>query len=198
MNANEVAVLLQQVDWFGLVLVPLLIFGARVVDVSIGTLRIVFIGRGMAAPAAVAGFFESLIWLLAVTQIMQHLTIPLYFIAYALGFAAGNYVGLAIERRLALGLVVVRLHTNRAVDDLLERLRSAGVGATVIAAQGLVGPVCLVDSVIPRRDLSNTLELIRSVHPEAFYTVEGVAQVGQGVFRAGQMRRARWLGRMRK
>ena len=198
MNANDIALTLQQVDWFGLVVVPLLIFGARIVDVSIGTLRIVFIGRGMAAQAAVVGFVESLIWLLAVTQIMRHLTMPIYYIAFALGFGAGNYVGLAIERRLALGLVVVRLYAGQAVDDLLERLRSAGLGATVVPAQGLVGPVSIVDTVIPRRQLAETLELIRSAHPDTFYTVEGVAQVGQGVFRPGHMGRARWLGRMRK
>ncbi len=198
MNAAELSTALAQVDWFGLVILPLLIFSARVVDVSIGTLRIVFIGRGMAVPSAVAGFVESLIWLLAVTQIMQNLTMPQYYLAYAAGFGAGNYVGLAIERRLAMGMVIVRLITTEAVQELLIRLRKAGVGATVIDAQGMVGPVSIVYTVIPRRDLRDVLDIMRSVLPKAFYTVEGVTQVDQGVFRHGRMRHARWTGRQRK
>jgi uncharacterized protein YebE (UPF0316 family) len=194
----SVSAALAQVDWFGLVVVPLLIFSARVVDVSIGTLRIVFIGRGMALPSAVAGFVESLIWLLAVTQIIQNLTMPLYYVAYAAGFGAGNYVGLAIERRLALGLVIVQLMLTEPAEELLIRLRKAGVGATTIEAQGMMGPVSIVYTVVPRRDLRDVLTIMRSLHPEAFYTVEGVTQVDRGVFRHSRMRGARWTGRQRK
>lgn len=198
MNVAELSTALAQVNWFGLVVLPLLIFAARVVDVSIGTLRIVFIGRGMAVPSALLGFVESLVWLLAVTQIIQNLTEPLYYVAYAAGFGAGNYVGLAIERRLAVGMSIVRLITTEPVDELLLQLRQAGVGATVIDAQGMMGPVSIVYTVIPRRDLQDVLETMRAVHPQAFYTVEGVTQVDQGVFRHGRLRRARWTGRQRK
>ena len=105
-------------DWIGLVVVPLLIVAARVTDVSMGTLRVVFIGRGMAVPAALVGFVESLVWLLAVSQILKHLTLPLYYVAYAGGFALGNYVGLRIESWMALGNVVVRVITNQSTEAL--------------------------------------------------------------------------------
>ncbi len=195
---SDVALHWADFDWLGLVLIPLAIFCARICDVSIGTLRIVFIGRGMAVPAAITGFLESLIWLLAVTQIIRHLTIPLYYLAYAAGFGTGNFVGLMIERRLAMGMVIIRLISPGPVEELLGHLRDAGYGATVIAAHGLHGPVRIVHSVLPRRDLPHALRLIRQTHPKAFYTVESVAQVDQGVFRSARSRRNLWFHRERK
>lgn len=185
-------------DWWGLVLIPLAIFCARICDVSIGTLRIVFIGRGMALPAAITGFFESLIWLLAVSQIIRHLTIPLYYIAYAAGFGTGNFVGLLIERRLAMGMVILRLMLPEPVDELLHQLRQAGYGATVIAAHGLHGPVRIVHTVLPRRSLPEVLAMARTYHPNAFYTVEAVAQMDQSLQRATRSRRGLWFSRQRK
>jgi uncharacterized protein YebE (UPF0316 family) len=185
-------------DWFGLVVIPLLIIGARITDVSVGTLRVVFIGRGMAVPAAVAGFFESLIWLLAVSQILKHLTLPLYYVAYAGGFALGNLVGLKIEGWLALGKVVLQVITNRPIDDLIPVFRDAGLGATVVRAEGLTGPVNIVYSFLPRRDLRTVLERVRQAQPGAFYTIEPVATVSQGVFPTGRMPRSFLPRRQRK
>ncbi len=195
---SELAAHWADFDWLGLVVIPLAIFAARICDVSIGTLRIVFIGRGMAVPAAITGFLESLIWLLAVTQIIRHLTIPLYYVAYAAGFGTGNFVGLMIERRLAMGMMIIRLISPGPVDELVARLRDAGYGATVIAARGLQGPVQIVHTVLPRRALAHALSLMREAQPKAFYTVEPVAQVDQGVFPTSQSRRLLWLVRGRK
>jgi len=185
-------------DWLGLVVIPLAIFGARIVDVSIGTVRIVFIGRGMGVPAALCGFLESLIWILAVSQILRNLTAPLYYVAYAGGFAAGNYVGLLIERRLAMGKVILQLITQRPVDDILAVFRDMGLGATLTHGEGLQGPVHVVHSVTPRRRLREALNRIHEVHPKAFYTVAPVAQVDQGVFPPGRTRRTGISIRQRK
>lgn len=186
------------VDWFGLIVVPLLIFGARIVDVSIGTVRIVFIGRGMAVPAALAGFIESLVWILVISQILRNLTQPLYYVAYAGGFAAGNYVGLLIERRLAMGMVMVQVITQRPVGDIIARLRELGLGATVLHGEGLQGPVHIAYSVVPRRRLRAVLGGVTEVQPKAFYTVTPVAQVDQGVFPPGRLRRPGLFIRQRK
>ena len=88
------------------VILPLLIFCARITDVSIGTVRIVFIAKGMRLWAPVLGFFEVLIWLVAISQIIKNLTNPVTFVAFASGFAMGNYVGLLIEHKLAMGLAL--------------------------------------------------------------------------------------------
>jgi uncharacterized protein YebE (UPF0316 family) len=185
-------------DWFGLVVIPIAIVCARVTDVSVGTLRVVFIGRGMALPAVVAGFFESLIWLLAVSQILKHLTLPLYYVAYAGGFALGNYVGLRIERWLALGKVILQVITNQPVGDLVAVFREVGLGATVIEGEGSTGPVHVVYSVLGRRDLRSVLQRIKGIHPNAFYTIEPVATVSQGVFPTERQSRPSRMVRQRK
>jgi len=175
-------------DLIALVLIPLAIFLARITDVSIGTLRIVLIGRGMAVSASLCGFLESLLWLIVVSQVLQHLTMPLYYVAYAAGFAAGNYVGLRIERRLAMGHVMLQVVTQQDADQMVSALRAAGLGATVTRGEGLEGPVGIVNSVVPRRELRGALARITRVQPKAFYTVAPVAQVDQGVFPPGRIR----------
>jgi uncharacterized protein YebE (UPF0316 family) len=177
---------LSDLNGFALVAVPLLIFAARVVDVSFGTLRIVFIARDLAIPAALVGFCESLIWLIAVTQIIQHLSSPFYFVAYALGFAAGNYVGILIERRLALGTAVVQLTTRRPSEELLRRFRAEGMGATVARGEGKAGPVDIIQAVVPRRRLRFVLDSISESHEGDFFTVVPVARVGHGAFPVGR------------
>lgn len=178
-----------EADFVGLVLIPVAIFLARITDVSIGTVRIVLIGRGMAVPATVCGFVESLLWILVVSQILRNLTSPLYYIAYAGGFAAGNYVGLVLERRLAMGNVILQVISPSAPDAIIAALRAGGCGATVTRGEGLEGPVHIVHSVMPRRELRPTLAAIKQAHPKAFYAVTPVSQVDQGVFPPGRIRR---------
>lgn len=163
-------------EWFALVVLPLLIFAARIFDVSCGTLRIVFISRDMAVPASLIGFFESMFWLLAVTQIMQRLSSPIYYFAYAGGFAAGNYVGLMIERRIALGMVVVRVITRREVEALIAALGEQGYGVTLLRGEGLTGPVNVVNVVVARKKTGDMLEILRTKNPDAFYTIEPIAR----------------------
>ena len=118
------------------IILPLLIFLARILDVSIGTLRIIFVARGLKYFAAILGFFESLIWLLAVTQVMQNLTSWQTYIAFALGFAAGNYVGVVLEERIAIGNLLIRVITRKEADELVHVLWGAGYGVTSVDAQG--------------------------------------------------------------
>ncbi|MDD4614980.1 MAG: DUF5698 domain-containing protein, partial [Caldisericia bacterium] len=93
--------MLSNIDWFAWVLLPLLIFFARVVDVSIATIRILFLSKGIKGWTTLMAFFEILIWLLAMTQIMQNLSNPACYIAYASGFAMGTLIGMIIEEKLA-------------------------------------------------------------------------------------------------
>jgi uncharacterized protein YebE (UPF0316 family) len=119
---------------------PVFIFLARICDVTIGTMRIIFVSRGMKMVAPVLGFFEVFIWIIAVGQIFQNLTNPLNYFAYAAGFATGNFVGMLVEERLAMGLALIRIITQRDATNLIDYLRTAGYGVTVIDAQGKMGP----------------------------------------------------------
>jgi uncharacterized protein YebE (UPF0316 family) len=167
---------------FTWIILPLLIFLARICDVSIGTVRILFISRGNKYLAPLLGFFEVLIWLLAIGQIMQHLTNVACYIAYATGFAAGTYIGLRIEDKLAMGLMLVRIVTHRDATPLIERLQSANFGVTHVAARGVSGQVRVILTIIKRKDLRAVVKIIRKFNPNAFYSTEDIKSVSKEVF----------------
>lgn len=168
--------------YFIWVVLPLLIFLARIVDVSLQTIRIVAIARGIRWLAPLVGFFEVLIWIVAISQIMKRASSPMAYIAYAAGFAAGTAIGQAIERRLTLGMVLVRVITPSSSTELCLRLRQKKFGFTHIPAQGAEGPVEIIFTVIRRQHLLQVQELIRETLPAAFYSVEEVAGAGQKIY----------------
>ena len=176
-------------------LLPVLIFLARILDVSIGTLRIVFLSRGMRILAPICGFFEVLIWLVAIGRIMGDLTSWEYYVAYAGGFAAGNYVGMYIESRLAMGLLSVTIITKKDAASLLQRLKKEHFGLTQVGAQGVQGKVRLIYLIIRRRDLARVSEILRVHQPDAFSIVNDIRNVAGGVFPldAARMERRRKL-----
>ncbi len=165
--------------WFAL---PFLIFLARVVDVSMGTIRVIFVSRGLKYFAPIVGFFEVLIWLLAIGQIMKNLSNPMCYIAYAGGFALGNYVGITIADKLSLGVVLIRVVTAKDALPLVERLKEQGYGVTSVDGHGTVGEVKVVFTIAKRREVPNIVELIKTFNPHAFYSIEEVGFVQKGIF----------------
>jgi uncharacterized protein YebE (UPF0316 family) len=162
---------------FSLAVVPFLIFLARVTDVTIGTMRIIFISRGFRFIAACAGFFEILIWLFAISQIMANLGNWATYIAYATGYAVGNYIGIMMEQKLALGYLVVRIITQRDGTALEQKLREANFIVTSVDAEGGRGPVKILFTVLKRKMVPSVLELIKSTNPLAYYTIEDLRSV---------------------
>ncbi len=169
-------------DWFGLVVLPLLIFSARVIDVSLGTLRIIFVSRGMKLFAPLCGFFEAMIWLVAMEQVFQSLDNVGLYIAYAAGFSAGNYVGISLEEKLAMGLLCVRTIAEEDAVELIECLKEQDFGVTSVSASGISGKVRLILSIIKRKDLNDLLKIIKEVAPKAFVSVEDIRSVSEGYF----------------
>lgn len=167
---------------FSYVILPILIFLARMVDVAMGTFRIILISRGHRLVAPLLGFFEMLIWLVAIGQIMQNLTNVFCYIAYAGGFAMGNYVGMVIEAKAAMGKQVVRVMTHSDPANFIEALRDRGYGVTHIPAEGREGPVHVIFSIIARANLDSVIRAVESYHPNAFYTIEDIKSVKEGVF----------------
>ena len=177
----DIAVLIQS-DGFKLVILPLLIFLARICDVTLDTLRIIYVSRGLKHLAALIGFFEVLIWLMAITQILSNMTNVVYYLAYAGGFAMGNYVGILIEEKMAIGTVVIRVITQKDATELVKSLRCEGYGLTHIDGQGALGPVKVIFTIIKRKDIEHVLKLVRTFNPLAFYTIEDIRSVRKGVF----------------
>jgi len=169
-------------DIFRWVILPLLIFSARIFDVSLQTMRIIFISKGKRLLAPALGFFEVLIWLVAIAQIMNNLTNPLYYLAYAAGFATGTYVGLRIEERLAVGVVLLRIITQMEASPLIACLRADEFGVTCIDAEGKSGKVKIIFMVLDRCDLPRVIETVRRNNPSAFYSVEDIRTVSKGFF----------------
>ena len=175
--------------WFSYIVLPLLIFLARVIDVSLGTLRIIFISKGQRMIAPFLGFFEVLIWILAISQIMNNLDNWTCFLGYAAGFATGNYIGMKIEERLAIGVLVIRLMYEKSTNELMKVLNQNGFGATQLEAMGHYSAVNVVWIIIERKKLK-ILEAIISEHtPNAVYTIEDVKHVKRGVYHSVPMKR---------
>lgn len=154
--------------------IPVAIFLARIVDVSIGTLRTVFTSRGHKNIAPLLGFVEVLIWVSVVSQISRGMQSPAVYLAYAGGYAAGNFVGLSIEKKLAIGVLAVRFFVPGDAADILTLLNEKGFGATIVDGRGSQGPVSLVYTIIRRRHLQPVLSTIRTRYPDVFFTVEDV------------------------
>ncbi len=167
-----------------MVILPLLIFLARVCDVTMETIRIIFISKGIRALAAFIAFFEIIIWLLAVEVVMQDLSNIVNFFAYACGFAMGTYVGLVIEEKLSIGMVILRIvTTDESRDAVTGFLQSGNHGVTCLEAKGSRGTVTMILSLVNRSDLSGITQGIERINPRAFFSIEDVRYVKEGIFR---------------
>ena len=169
-------------DFFAWVILPALIFSARVADVSLGTIRVIFISKGLKYIAPVIGFFEVIIWLLAIGQVMQNLTNVALYIAYGAGFATGTLMGMLVEERLSLGTVIIRVITRRDSSELVSHLRNLNYGVTELNAEGSTGQVKVLLMVIKRQDSGDVVAKIKQFNPQAFYSIEEVKSVRDGVF----------------
>ena len=163
-------------DYF---IMPFVIFCARVTDVSINTLRIMFVMNGKKNIAPILGFFESLIWLLAIGQIFQNVNNPMSYVGYAGGFAMGTYVGMTIEEKLALGRVLVRVITPEPLPELIDYMKERNFRFTNVGGEGRYGKVNLLFTVMKREALKEYIEKIKSINDKAFYTIESVRRISE-------------------
>lgn len=181
---------------FSYLLLPCLIFIARIGDVSINTIRIIYVLGGRRWTATMLGFFESFIWLMAIRQIFEHLDNWICYVAYPGGFATGIFVGMIIEERIAYGKVIVRIITRKEVSELLEYLVKKNFRYTHVHADGPDGHENLVFTVLERDSLEELLYTLKDILPTAFYTVEKVnraAEVGTLVEETSRWSITTWL-----
>jgi uncharacterized protein YebE (UPF0316 family) len=170
-------------DTYTWVTLPLIVFLARFVDVTLGTMRIIFLSRGRKFLAPALGFVEVFIWITVVSQIVGGAKNNLLaYFAYAAGFAVGNYFGMVIEDKLAIGTLVIRAILPRNGNELTERLREAGYGVTFVDGHGASGDVVLIYTVVMRKELGQVISIIQNTAPKAFFTVEELRSVQQGIF----------------
>jgi uncharacterized protein YebE (UPF0316 family) len=171
-------------EFYSWVLLPLLIFFARICDVSMETIRVIYISRGIKYLAPIIAFFEIVIWLLAMEVVMQDLANIANFMAFALGFAMGTYVGLVIEEKLSIGMVILRIvTTDESNEEIVSFMQSENYGITTLDATGSRGSVKMILSLVNRTDVPRITQHIQATNPHAFFSIEDVRYVNQGVFR---------------
>jgi len=178
-------------DLFNYIILPILIFLARIFDVSIATIRIIFVLSGKKVLAPLLGFFESLVWLMAIGQIIQNVDNVFSYIAFAAGFACGTLVGILLEEKIALGNVVVRVITRMPAKELIDFLISKNYQYSNVKAEGKDGDVNILFTVLNRNKLDSFIAEINRFNPNAFFTIEGVKKVSEsGIVN----QRSSWFG----
>jgi len=163
---------------------PFLICGARIVDVSLGTLRTVAVVRERVKVASVLGFFEVTIWVLAISKVMTSLDNPFNVLGYALGFALGNAAGITIEKKLAIGKLVVHMFSRDKGEELAEALRDSGLRVTTFEGQGKLGPVTLLYVIMDRSDAAAARLLAESIDEDVFVATEDSREANRSLYPA--------------
>ena len=157
-------------------LTALLICMLRIVDVSIGTIRVIYTIRGNKLTAMLLGAAESFIWIFAISRAFKLVDHPLGMVGWALGFAVGTYAGIALEQWIGTGQVLIRVISRNHALRLRELLHNSGFGVTAVQGQGRDGNVLVIFVVTPRKRDRELLEMVQEIDPDAFITVEPVAR----------------------
>ncbi len=160
------------------------IFTLRIGDMSLDTIRVLFVMRGRKLLAWILGFLQSLIFVIAISAALSHLDNPLSIIGYAAGFATGVVVGMLIEERLAIGHIHFTIVSSTRGAAIAEQLRAEGFAVTEIPARGRAGTVHLLMVNVNRRDRTSLETAVLETDPEAFITAEDVRPVRRGFWRA--------------
>ncbi|MDH7603634.1 MAG: DUF5698 domain-containing protein [Melioribacter sp.] len=154
------------------ILSAVIIMCMRIADVTLGTFRTMLVVQAKKYHAAFVGFFEVLIWILAMSYIVQHLDNTINLIGYALGFALGNILGVTLEQRVAIGFSQVNIVSLHHTDDIANKLRMSNFGVTILPGEGSTGGVSIIIVIIKRKHLEEVLKIVESIDKRAFITVQ--------------------------
>lgn len=164
----------------GTLLTGVIIFVARVVDVSLGTVRTISTVQGRTKTAFFLGFVEVSMWLIVISTVINMMTQkPILGVFYALGFSTGNVVGILVEKRLAFGHIVLRIISSQRGREMAGKMRESGFGVTTFQGEGLNGSVTELFVVSRRKDLRNLLDIATAADPAAFYFTEQACSVNR-------------------
>lgn len=176
-------------------LLPIVIFFGRICDVTLGTLRIIFVSKGEKYKAPIVGFFEVFIWVVIISQIFSNSNSIIAYLAYAGGYATGNYVGILVENKIAFGYQLFRIYTKSNGSELARILNQKGFGSTLIRGEGAVSEVDIIETVINRKNERKVTEILNEFDPNAFYLVEDIRSKQKGIFALASSASAPRLGK---
>lgn len=182
----------------GTLVTGVLIFVARVVDVSLGTVRTISTVQGRTKTAFFLGFVEVSMWLVVISTVVHTISgKPILGVFYALGFSTGNVVGILMEKRLAFGHSVLRIISPRKGEAIACRMREAGHGVTTFTGEGLSGSVTELFVVSRRKDVHELVEIATATDPEAFYITEQACSVNR-IYRGCLQEPTGWRAKFKK
>jgi uncharacterized protein YebE (UPF0316 family) len=162
--------------------VAIAVFGLRIVDVSLGTVRTIAVVQGKQMLSVLIGFVEVLVWVTAVSQVITRIhESPLLAVAFAGGFAAGNAVGIVLERQLAIGSCVLRIISSEGGSSVAAAIRNAGRAVTTFDGRDMDGRCELLYTTCPRKEARHLIKLAKVIDPGLFYMVDRFSQTGNGV-----------------
>ncbi|MDD3788105.1 MAG: DUF5698 domain-containing protein [Petrimonas sp.] len=173
-------------------LLPIMIFSGRIFDVSLGTLRIIFVSKGEKYLAPIIGFFEVFIWVVIISQILTRANDLVAYLSYAAGYASGNYVGILLEQRIAYGIVLCRIYTQKNGMELVQILNKMNFGATMTHGEGSTNEVDIIETVIDRQQMKTLERTLTDFDPNIFYVVEDVRTKLNGIFPKRRTILSRW------
>ena len=173
-------------------LLPIIIFFGRVIDVSLGTLRIIFVSKGEKYKAPLIGFVEVFIWVVIISQILSRANDMVAYLSYAAGYASGNYIGILLENRIAYGIVLCRIYTQKNGEELIQSLNKLNFGATVTHGKGSTNEVDIVETVVDRKELKTSEVIINNFDSNSFYVIEDLRTKQNGIFPKRKSLLDRW------
>lgn len=183
---------------FGLIFTGILVFIARIVDVSLGTIRIISIVQGRTWVAFWVGFFEIIIWITVISTVVHAIKDkPVLGIFYAFGFATGSLVGIKIEKKIAFGHIILRIISREKFSEIARVLRQSGFAVTTFHGEGMSGPVVELCIACRRRDQKDILRTVLEIEPDAFYIVEQAGMVSK-IYRPVQQPATGWRALLKK
>ena len=157
-------------------IIALLIFCLRLVDVSIGTVRVIYTIRGNRLTSMVLGVIESGVWIFAISRAFAHVDHPASMVGWACGFGAGVALGITLEQWIATGWILMRVISHDRATDLRDALRADGYGVTAVPGEGRSGSVLVLFVVAQRRRAKEMLRVVRQIDCDAFITIEPISQ----------------------
>lgn len=173
-------------------ILPFIIFFGRIVDVTLGTLRIIFVSKGAKNIAPVVGFVEVFVWIVIISQILTRANDLVSYLSYAGGYATGNYVGILIEHRIAYGILLCRIYTNKGGKELIQKLNKMNFGATLMRGVGSTNEVDIIETVVDRKEMKKLERILTQFDSNIFYVVEDVRTKKNGIFPKRRTILSRW------
>ena len=173
-------------------LLPVVIFFGMIIDVALGTLRIIFVSKGEKNKAPLIGFVEVFIWVVVISQILSRANDMVAYLSYAAGYAAGNYIGMILENRIAFGVILCRIYTQKNGNDLIKALNKLNIGATMTHGIGSTNKVDIIETVVDRKVMKSLEVAINEFDSNSFYVVEDVRTKKNGIFPKRKSMLNRW------